>query len=55
MMESGISCDGMLSILGSSLCAAGQMLGPKSLGCQWIVFELKTGERFRIDKKMIRF
>jgi hypothetical protein len=31
--------DWMLEILGNSLCAAGQMIGLKSLYGPWVVFE----------------
>jgi hypothetical protein len=49
------SVDWVLEILGSSLCAAGQMIESKRLGVHLMVSELKSGARFRIDQKLMHF
>ena len=45
------SDDGVLDILGNSLCAAGQMVGRKRLSGQWVVFELQIGRALQDGQK----
>jgi hypothetical protein len=45
------SDDGVLDILGNSLCAAGQMIEQKRLSGQWVVFELQIGRALQGGQK----